>query len=65
MPALGISSSAFVNHGWPGSYNDFSERFLVTAETKTYEPDMVNHGVYEGAYQKYLKLYPNLKEIYD
>ncbi|SFE05078.1 xylulokinase [Lentibacillus persicus] len=65
MPALGISSSAFVNQRWTESYRDFSERFLVTAEAKTYKPDMVNHGVYQRIYQQYLKLYPSLKGIYD
>ncbi|MBP1970797.1 xylulokinase [Virgibacillus natechei] len=65
MPALGISSSAFVSLGWSESYNDFSKQFLVPVEAEMYEPDMVKHEVYEGTYQQYLKLYPNLKGIYD
>ncbi|UJL45669.1 hypothetical protein KFZ58_14910 [Virgibacillus sp. NKC19-16] len=64
MPALGISASAFVQLGWAGSYQDFSERFLVTAEAKTYEPDMVNYEIYGGIYQRYLKLYPSLRGMY-
>ncbi|WP_449355283.1 xylulokinase [Virgibacillus natechei] len=64
IPALGVSASAFVKLGWADSYQDFSERFLVAAEAKTYEPDMVNYEMYGGIYQRYLKLYPSLRGMY-
>lgn len=65
MPALGIASSAFITLGWAESYNDFVEQFLITAESKLYRPDMLNREIYERNYQQYVKMYPNLKGIYN
>ncbi|MBY7144380.1 hypothetical protein KFZ56_15250 [Virgibacillus sp. NKC19-3] len=65
MPALGISASAFVQLGWVDHYYAFSERFLRTAESKMYEPNRLNHEVYEEIYETYLKMYPSLKGMYE
>lgn len=64
MPALGASSSAFINLGWAKNYNDFSQQFLKPAESKTYIPDEGNTKIYSEIYKRYLKLYPSFKKIY-
>jgi len=65
MTALGISATAFVNLGWSQSYNDFSEHFLIPVKTKTYNPNPENFELYKKSYHQYLKLYPNLKGMYN
>ncbi len=64
-PALGAASSGFVNIGWAFDYNDFCERFLATADVRTYKPITQNYEVYKENYQRYLKLYPSLKPVYE
>ncbi|WP_080876023.1 xylulokinase [Oceanobacillus timonensis] len=65
MPALGISVPAFIQLGWADHYQAVLERFFITAEAKTYEPNMLHHELYEEIYETYLKMYPSLKRIYE
>ncbi len=47
-----------------GMYRDFEEAVSLTVQDKRFhKPEEKYHGVYEGAYQKYLKIYENLKEL--
>lgn len=47
-----------------GMYRDFEEAVSLTVKDKrSHEPLKENQAVYEEAYQKYLKLYENLKDM--
>lgn len=47
-----------------GMYRDFEEAVNLTVQDKRFhEPEEKHREVYERAYQKYLKIYENLKEL--
>lgn len=47
-----------------GMYRDFEEAVSLTVQDKRFhEPEEKHREVYERAYQKYLKIYENLKEL--
>lgn len=64
MPAIGASSSAFIQLGWARDYHDFVQKFLEDETKKVYEPDVENHWKYQDIYQRYLRMYPVMTGMY-
>lgn len=64
MPAIGSSSSAFIQLGWVSNEEEFAERFIDPLQVDIYQPEMTNVTIYQENYNRFLKLYPNLKRIY-
>ncbi|MCL6574091.1 MAG: carbohydrate kinase [Bacillus sp. (in: Bacteria)] len=64
LPAIGAASSAFIQLGWADSYECFANSHLKRIKTKEYHPNPENIVLYQGLYEKFTRLYPNLKIIY-
>ena len=64
LPAIGAASSAFVELGWVGSYESFVDSLVKRVRVKEYQPTLENRELYLGLYEKFTRLYPNLKNVY-
>ncbi|MBU8906132.1 xylulokinase [Desertibacillus haloalkaliphilus] len=63
IPAVGAAASAFIKLQWVDNYEAFADRILRSNTVKTYEPDRELEELYTKLYEKYLKLYPAVKDL--
>ncbi|WP_078427231.1 xylulokinase [Alkalihalobacterium alkalinitrilicum] len=63
LPAIGAAASAFVNLKWVESYEDFADEVLFSEKDEIYCPILEDTQVYDEIYNKFLKLYPAIKQI--
>lgn len=63
MTVLGAASAAFVSNRWVSDYQSFAKKFLTSEQAVVYHPNQENSEVYQEVFQKYLKIYPNMKNI--
>lgn len=64
LPALGAASSAFVHLGWVESYEAFVDSVLLSEGDRNYYPDPNVREVYDSLYEKFVNLYPSIKNLY-
>ncbi|MEK3888789.1 xylulokinase [Bacillus sp. FSL K6-3431] len=64
LPAYGAASSAFLHLGWVKSYSEFVHTFILSNQADRYIPNKETEDTYDHAYERYLKLYPLMKNIY-
>ncbi|HZG71294.1 MAG TPA: FGGY-family carbohydrate kinase, partial [Chondromyces sp.] len=66
LPAIGAAAPAFIYLGWAESYEEFADRYVKDGEnTKEYKPIEEHVYLYQNLYEKFNKLYPNLRNVYN
>ncbi|MCC8127134.1 MAG: sugar kinase [Clostridiales bacterium] len=64
LPALAIASSVLLDQGKITAYSEFTDQLQDTGYCSIYQPDADSAAIYDAQYEKYLRLYPAVKEYY-
>lgn len=62
LPSLAIASAVLIDLGFIESYGAFIRSLNQNSAVKEYMPDLAAKKLYDSAYQKYLLLYPAIKD---
>ncbi|MCA1011892.1 xylulokinase [Halobacillus halophilus] len=62
---IGAASTAFISMGWVEDYAEFTKKYIDTLGAEVFRPEQENRETYKSQYDRYLRLYPSLKETYN
>ncbi|NEU30959.1 hypothetical protein GN156_09235 [bacterium LRH843] len=65
LAALGAASSAFIALDWAQDYETFVETYLHSNTECLYDPDPVEKESYDNLYERFVKLYPAVRKLYN